>query len=59
MRKKHICKKVNTYRRSVSMHITEGLNFESDLECRIQSLKPYSLEFGSINLERPIFKLKL
>ena len=34
-------------------------NFESDLEWHIQSVNPNSMEFGSKNIDRPIFKLKL
>ena len=59
MRNEQICKTINIFRCSESLHITGDWNFESKLERPIKSVKPNSLEIGSRNLDQTIFELKL
>ena len=53
MRNEQICKTINLSRGSISLHIIEDKNLESELKWRIPGVNPNSLEIGSINLDRP------
>ena len=59
MRNKEICKSTNISRHSVSLPIIGDKNFESALEWHTLNFKQNSLEIGSRNLDRPIFKFQV
>ena len=54
-----ISKTINISGCLVSLHITGDQNFESELERRIQRLKPKLLKIESTSPDRRIFKMKL
>ena len=59
MRNKEISKSIYISRHSVSLPIIGDKNFESALEWHTLNFKQNSLEIGSRNLDRPIFKFQV
>ena len=51
MRNEYICRTINISSRSVSLQILGDQNFKSELQRRIQSVSPNSLETESNNLD--------